>query len=107
MAILVQKALQFQALEITTSTTVEEISVKIFCQKQEEINFISAYVPRGDCGIEDIVPLLHYPNVFVTTGNFNSHHGAWETDTMPNKAVRSMNEALIQHKRTTPASSLP
>lgn len=95
-AILVHKALQFQPLEITTSTTVEAIGVKIFCQNQEEINFVSAYVPRGYCGIEDIVPLLHHPNEFVTAGDFNGHHGTWETDTRPNKAGRSINEALIE-----------
>lgn len=53
-------------------------------------------MPRGDCGTEDIVPLLHHTNEFVRARDFNGHYGEWETDARPNKAGRPINEALIQ-----------
>lgn len=96
MAILVQKSLQFTPLEVKTSTTVKAIGVKIICQNHNKINFISACVPKGNCETEDFAPLIHQASEFVTAGDFNDQHGEWETGTRPNKAGRSINEALIQ-----------
>ncbi len=79
MAILVQKSLQFTPLEVKTSITVKAIGVKIICQNHNKINFISACVPKGNCETEDFAPLIHQASEFVTAGDFNDHHGEWET----------------------------
>ncbi|KZR96595.1 Uncharacterized protein APZ42_008980, partial [Daphnia magna] len=82
--------------EVKTSTAVEAIGVKIMFTNSVQITFISVYVPKGDCDTEEVAHLINHNNDFITAGDFNGHHTTWETDVRPNKAGRSIYEALIQ-----------
>ncbi|KZS04645.1 Uncharacterized protein APZ42_032370 [Daphnia magna] len=94
-AILVHKSLQFTPLILNNTDTIEAIGVKIKCTNNKTITFTSVYIPQGDCEVEDVEALITNPDAFVTGGDFNGHHGMWETNTRENKAGRSIHEALL------------
>jgi hypothetical protein len=97
-AILIHKSLQFLPLNLKETNSVEAIGVQVICSNNTPCNFISAYVPKGDCDTDEIVNLINSSNMFVTGGDFNSHHGAWESNARANKAGRSIMDALLQQQ---------
>nr|CAH0112720.1 unnamed protein product [Daphnia galeata] len=82
------------------SGTVEAIGVSIPSRNNSATDFISAYVPKGDCEIEDIEYLINRPNPSVICGDFNGHHGMWENNSQPNKAGKSIYEAIVNSHNT-------
>jgi ribonuclease HI len=97
-AILIHKSLQFLPLNLKETHSVEAIGVQVICSNNTPCNFISAYVPKGDCDTDEIVNLISAGNNFVTGGDFNGHHGAWESNARANKAGRSIMDALLQQQ---------
>lgn len=53
-AILIQKNLRFSSIKLTLPDTVEAIGVSIMTPANRPIDFISAYVPKGDCEATNI-----------------------------------------------------
>jgi hypothetical protein len=72
-------------INLSPQSTVEGIGVSIPSRNNSSTDFISAYVPKGDCEIEDIEYLLNRPNPSVICGDFNGHHNMWETTHSPTK----------------------
>ena len=74
-AILILKSLQFLPLDLKESDSIEAIGVQVICSNNNPCNFISAYVPKGNCKTDEILYLISSSNIFVTGGVFNGHLG--------------------------------
>ncbi|KAI9553697.1 hypothetical protein GHT06_021625 [Daphnia sinensis] len=72
--ILIRKTLHFTPIHLRTRDTAEAIGASIICTNKKHIDFISTYVPKGDCETEDIEDLLNRTNDFVIGGDFNGHY---------------------------------
>ncbi|KAK4045692.1 hypothetical protein OUZ56_033554 [Daphnia magna] len=101
-AILIHKTLYFTPIHLPTRDTVKAIGASIICTNKKKIDFISTYVPKGDCETEDIAVLLDRANDFVVGGDFNGHHFLWETDANENQAGRTTKRNSSEHRQCLP-----
>jgi ribonuclease HI/exonuclease III len=94
-AILINKQLSFTPLHLTPHDTVEAIGVSILSRSNSKIDFISAYVPKGDCEMADVAEIFNRPNPVVIGGDFNGHHDVWESNATANTAGKTIFETIL------------
>lgn len=95
--ILVSNTISYTHLDLPQLTSIEAVGVSITSLNYGTIDIISAYCPKGDCSPEEIGTLIDSKNEFIVGGDFNGHHGLWETNTRENKSGKSIYSALIDH----------
>ncbi|KZS19929.1 Uncharacterized protein APZ42_013513 [Daphnia magna] len=83
-AILIHKSLQFFQFSLPATQTIEAVGASIAVKNNntdEFIDIISAYIPNGNQCYEDELKLLTQArrSSFILCGDFNAHHGRWET----------------------------
>lgn len=95
MAILAKKNLSVVSLILPPLTHIECIGVSIKLPYNEVLNVISAYCPKGDASLEEINSLFNLlGDKSILVGDFNAHHGIWESDPNRNVCGRSISRVL-------------
>lgn len=94
-AILVNKHVVFSQINLIHTATVEAIGVSVMSTTNNPTDFISIYVPKGDCEVHEMEYVFNRRNVTVVGGDFNAHFSMWESSAQANKAGRSVYEALL------------
>nr|CAH0106516.1 unnamed protein product [Daphnia galeata] len=97
-AILIHKSLQFSPLSLPHLETIEVVGVSIALRNNSNklIDILSVYIPNGNsCSEEELTSLTTGRNNFIIGGDFNGHHGRWETScNLPNQSGRALANIL-------------
>ena len=97
-AILIHKSLQFSPLSLPHLETIEVVGVSIALRNNRNklIDILSVYIPNGNsCSEEELTSLTTGRNNFIIGGDFNGHHGRWETScNLPNQSGRALASIL-------------
>lgn len=95
-AILVHNSVKFFPLPLDDSLpSIEAVTITISTPTLPSLDLISVYAPKGDSATGEIISLFSRRNPFIVGGDFNAHHGMWESRCSPNRGGNSIWSALM------------